>query len=106
MARTLDDDVVAMVTGFGSVLVVTDQGSTRGLWGDAEVEIDAGRQTYLTTHRVLLVATSAVTDFAIAREDTLSVGAQDDDTTRTTYRVVDRRTESDGLLTRLAVAAT
>lgn len=101
---TLADDVAAMVTGFGSVLVRTDQGDTRGLWDEAEVEIAAGRHSVLTEHRVLLIGTAAVTDLAIAREDTIEIGAVDDDATLVSYRVVDRRTLSDGLLTRLVVA--
>lgn len=106
MARTLDDDVIAMVTGFGSVILVTSVGVTRGLWSDHDVEMDVGRYTALTNHRVLLVATSLATLHSLDSEDTVQVGAVDDDATLTTYRIVDRRKESDGLLTRLIVAPT
>lgn len=105
MSRTLDDDVVAMVTGPGSVLVQNATGATRGLWGEADVAVDVGSHSVMTTARALVVASSLVTDLAIAREGSIEVGAVDDDETLTTYKVVDVVRDADGLVTRLVVSA-
>lgn len=95
-------DALALVTGFGSVLVVHATGTTRGLLDDAEQQVLTGDgTTALMRSRVLLVAVAALPD--LAAEDSLSVGALGDDTSLTAYRVTDIRRQADGVLWEVAV---
>lgn len=99
----LADDVRMMTTGFGSVLVEAGAVTTRGLWDDAQASVDLiGGMTQLQDGKALWIAAVDVPD--LRAEDTITVGAVDDDTDRTTYRVADIHRAADGLLLRVFVA--
>lgn len=100
---TITADVRAILTGFGSVAVETGTVTTRGLWDDAEAINPTPYGDALIRTRRLLLAVADVP--ALAREDSISVGAIEDDATRTTYRVVDVQRQADGLVLEVYVAA-
>lgn len=99
----IGDDALAIVTGFGSVKVVKDGVSTRGLFDDehALLSMDDGDAAQ-TRVRVLRIVTGALG--TVAAESSVQVGTLDSDTALTTYRVLDVWQEADGLVTRLTLA--
>lgn len=100
---SLAADVRMMCTGYGSVLVRAGTVTTRGLWDDVDLEQVLGGQSLLSRRRTLVLAAAVVP--ALAAEDTITVGAVEDDATVVTYTVVDVTRESDGAILRVLVAA-
>lgn len=97
------DDARAMVTGFGSVLVQAGAVTTRGLFDDAESAVATGFGDAIVQTRALTLLAADVPN--LAREDSVGVGTMVDDTDLTTYRVVDVRRMTDGVLLQVLVAA-
>lgn len=99
----LADDVLAALTGPGSVYVRDAAGTeTRGMFDDgaAVARLEDGDSMQLRV-RTLEVAAAAV---SITAEQTITVGALEDDETTTEYRVLDVTPVDDGLVLRVGLA--
>ena len=95
-------DGLALVTGFGSIKVVHEGVTTRGILDDAESPVDMGDgTTVLVRSRVLRVATASLP--TLGAEDTIQLGGVEDDATLTSYRVTQVAKEADGVITQVQV---
>jgi hypothetical protein len=101
---SLTSDARAIVTGFMSVRVLAGTVETRGLFDDAESAVPTGDGMMTVIRgRALTVVGADLPD--LAREDTIQVGAIEDDNDLTSYRVVDIQRMADGIIWQVVVAA-